>query len=406
MTDDGDAVVSDDLGPSTGSPPSSTSRPLRVDQSAATESETSRVVHVIEVTSGTMWRLVGIVLTTLVVLWAFDRARSLVGMLIMSVFFALALVPGVNHLHQRFGWRRGAAVGAIYAAGAVALIAMVGFLIPAVADFADHVDESGAQWLDDLDEWLTDTLNVDVYDESDSAAASSDVSTGIEQWSDELFGGLLSLASSGVGLIFSLATIAMFTFYFTADFPRLQRSLLSWFRPAAQQRLGWTVDEAIRQTGGYFYSRLLLMAINGVGFLVTMLLVGVEASLAVPLALFGSFVSVFIPAIGTYIGGAVPVLLTLAVEGLVAALIVLAYVLVYQQIENYWLSPRLSAKTMTLNGGLAFGAALGGGALFGPMGAFMALPVTALVTSFIANYRHGFDVAYTSSFDDDHDATA
>jgi predicted PurR-regulated permease PerM len=282
---------------------------------------------------------------------------------------------------------------------------MVGFLIPAIADFADRVDESGAQWLDDLDAWLTDTLNIDLFDRSDAAAASSDAATGIEQWSDEVFGGLVSAASTGVSLIFSLATIAMFTFYFAADFPRLQRSFLSWFRPDLQQRLGWTIDEAIRQTGGYFYSRLLLMAINGIGFLVTMLLVGVEATLAVPLALFGSFVSVFIPAIGTYIGGAVPVLLTLAVQGLAAALIVLAYVLVYQQIENYWLSPRLSAKTMTLNGGLAFGAALGGGARFGPMGAFMALPVTALITSFIANYRHAYEIAYASSFDDDQDAT-
>jgi len=76
-------------------------------------------------------------------------------------------------------------------------------------------------------------------------------------------------------------------------------------------------------------------------------------------------------------------------------------VIVYQQIENYWLSPRLSSETMTLHGGVAFGAAIGGGALFGPMGAFMALPVAALVTSFVKNYRRTNEVVYRSVYDTD-----
>ena len=111
--------------------------------------------------------------------------------------------------------------------------------------------------------------------------------------------------------------------------------------------------------------------------------------------------SEFIPTIGTYIGGAIPISLTLAIQGLVPALIVLGYVLVYQQIENYWLSPRISAKTMELNAAVAFGSALAGGALFGPMGAFMALPVAALICSFIKNYRHGHEVVYRSPYAED-----
>jgi predicted PurR-regulated permease PerM len=177
----------------------------------------------------------------------------------------------------------------------------------------------------------------------------------------------------------------MFTFYFTADGPKVQKAVLRLFSPRAQERIGWTWDQAIVQTGGYFYSRVILMFINGLGFFFTMVLVGMPVGLATALALFGSFVSVFIPAIGTYIGGAVPVLLTLAVQGFTAALVVLGYVLLYQQVENYWLSPRISAQAMTLNGGVAFGAALAGGAIAGPMGAFTALPIAALISSFISN---------------------
>ena len=83
-----------------------------------------------------------------------------------------------------------------------------------------------------------------------------------------------------------------------------------------------------------------------------------------------------------------------------------AYVVVYQQIENYWLSPRISAKTMELNGGLAFGAAIAGAALFGPIGAFMALPVAALIVAVLHNYRHAYPVFYRSQYADDADRAA
>ena len=53
-------------------------------------------------------------------------------------------------------------------------------------------------------------------------------------------------------------------------------------------------------------------------------------------------------------------------------------------IEDTWLSPRISAETMNLTGGLAFASALAGGALAGPVGAFLALPTAALISSFIA----------------------
>jgi predicted PurR-regulated permease PerM len=142
------------------------------------------------------------------------------------------------------------------------------------------------------------------------------------------------------------------------------------------------------------------MIINGVGFFITMVLVGMPIAFAIPLSVFGAFVSVFIPVIGTYLGAAIPIIMTLAVQGIVAALILLGYVLVYQAIENAWLSPRISAETMNLSGGLAFASALAGGSLAGPVGAFLALPTAALISSFISNYATTYDVVYQSGYDD------
>ena len=125
------------------------------------------------------------------------------------------------------------------------------------------------------------------------------------------------------------------------------------------------------------------------------------AVFALPLAVFIGFVSTFIPAVGTYIGAAIPILVVLAVQGLTAALILLAWVLVYQQIENIVLSPRISADTMELNGAVAFGAALAGGAIAGPIGAFMSLPVAALITAIVKNYGARYDVVYRIKYADE-----
>ena len=367
-----------------------------VDVPAAQQNVTQVVI-----TTSTLWRGVGVVLATVAGLWAVNQARGLTSMLVISLFFAIALVPGVNHLHQKRGWRRGAAVGFIYIVGILVLVLLTLVLIPAITQLAQQVGQNGTQWLTSLDRWTSDTFGIHIVSAQASRDAAVTVKEFLSQWSDKLIGAASGVVSTGIGFVFSVATIATFTFYFAADFPRLLRGLLSWFSPAHQQRLGWAIDHSVTQVGGYLYSRLLLTAINGLGFFGVMVAVGVPVGLAIPLAIFGGFVSEFIPTIGTYIGGAIPIALTLAIQGLVPALIVLGYVLVYQQIENYWLSPKISSKTMELNAALAFGSALAGGALFGPMGAFMALPVAALIYSFIKNYRHGHEVVYRSAYADD-----
>ena len=72
-----------------------------------------------------IWQAIGAVLLTVIAIWAIFQARSLVSMLVISVFFSLALQPAVNSLVRRYGWRRGAAVGVIYLA-LVAFMALNG----------------------------------------------------------------------------------------------------------------------------------------------------------------------------------------------------------------------------------------------------------------------------------------
>jgi predicted PurR-regulated permease PerM len=346
----------------------------------------------------TLWKVVGVTLVVLISIWAIRQASTLVVLVGMSFFFSLALQPAVMWLTDRYGWRRGSAVGVIYLASFLGAIALVVILIPAIATLASTIGESGAESVNNSVIWIEDTFGVTI---GSGGGLDGDWATSIEDelkaWAVSSIGGI---ASTGLSLTFNLATMAMFTFYFTADAPRLQRSVLGLLPEKRQENIGWAWDQAIIQTGGYFYSRMVLMVINSTGFFFTMVLVGMPVALAIPLSVFGGFVSVFIPAIGTYIGGAIPVLLTTAIQGLVAGLIVLAYVLIYQQIENYYLSPKISSKTMTLNGAVAFGGALFGGAIAGPMGAFISLPVAALITSLVSNFAPHHKVVYTFSYEE------
>jgi len=348
-----------------------------------------------------LWKVVAVVVAVFVLAVVAFRAQHLIRLLIISVFLALAIVPAVNAMQRNWGWKRGAAVGVIYAGLIGFMVLMIVILIPGIVEFAQRVGSEGGDWAADLNDFTESVFGFTAIGDTSGAAINTE--TVVEEWGDDILG----LASQGFGLVFDLATIALFTFYFAADYSRIDRAIMSRM-PAQRQRIyGWVADTALEQTGGYFYSRILLMVINGVLTFGAMVLIGMPVAFALPLAVFESFFATFIPAVGTYIGAAVPILIALALLGLPAALILLVFVLVYQQIENYWLSPKLSAETMELNGGVAFGAALAGGAIAGPAGAFMALPVAALITAVITNVGQTYDVVYQSRFDTDvNDAAA
>jgi predicted PurR-regulated permease PerM len=368
------------------------------------DTEPTRSVTRIELSARSIWQVIGAILVTMLALWATGEARHLLSMLAISFFFSLALQPGVVRLVHRFGWRRGAAVGVIYVGLILGMILLVALIIPAMVKLAQTIGDHADEWVQNATQWAQDTFNVTVPDGGFDSSTAQQVGAGLADWATGAVGNVVGLATSGIGFLFDLATIAMFTFYFTADAPRFQRTVLGLMAPDVQEKFGWTWDQAIVQTGGYFYSRSILMVINGSGFFFTMLVVGIDPGLALALAIFAGFVSEFIPAVGTYIGAIVPIAISLALQGVVAAVVVLAYALIYQQIENYYLSPKISSNTMSLNGAVAFGGALFGGAVAGPMGAFVALPVAALITSFVSNYARHNEVVYTFDYDNHSEA--
>lgn len=169
---------------------------------------------------------------------------------------------------------------------------MLAVLIPALVKLAQTIGLHASEWIANVARWLKGTFGVTVPELIAGGAWSADLDDAVIDWAQGGgIGNILGIATSSLGLIFDMATIGMFTSYFTADAERLQRSVLSLVRRENQDRVGWTWDQAVIQTGGYFYSRMLLMVINGFGFFVTMVLVGVPVAISIPLALISNFVN-------------------------------------------------------------------------------------------------------------------
>jgi predicted PurR-regulated permease PerM len=231
-------------------------------------------------------------------------------------------------------------------------------------------------------DFLRDKLGVEISG-SDIVGSAGNVG----QVSRYVLGGALGIGATVATLLFSLLTVATLTFYAAMDGPRLRRAVCSMLPPARQREVLRAWEIAIDRTASYVYYRVILAVLSAVVHGVALKALGVP--FAVSLGLWVGLVSQFIPTVGTYIAGVVPVAIALG-ESPRTALWVLLFIAVYQQVENYVISPPLSARTMKIHPAAGFIAAIAGVALLGPLGALLALPVVATVQSFLAVYvpRH------------------
>ena len=201
--------------------------------------------------------------------------------------------------------------------------------------------------------------------------------------------GFLGVSARVFGGLFQLLTITLFSFYFAADGPRLRRALCSILPPARQAEVLRAWEIAVNKTGGYIYSRGLMALISGVAHYV--LLEALSVPYAPVLAVWVGLVSQFIPTIGTYLAGALPMLIAFTVDPWYA-LWVLIFVVIYQQFENYLLQPKLTAKTVDIHPAIAFGSVIVGTALLGAVGALIAIPAVATLQAFLGAYVKRYDV--------------
>jgi predicted PurR-regulated permease PerM len=167
----------------------------------------------------------------------------------------------------------------------------------------------------------------------------------------------------------------------------MRRALIARLRPERQREVLTIWEIAIAKTGGYVYSRVLIAVASAAFHTAVFWLIGLPYPAA--LGVWVGVVSSLIPVVGTYLAGLLPIAVALGDRPILAVWVVLV-VVVYQQVENYLVSPRITARTMELHPAIAFLSVLAGAALLGAVGALLALPVAAVTAAVIsaAGERH------------------
>jgi predicted PurR-regulated permease PerM len=320
--------------------------------------------------------------------WAFTRLGNFWYTLAFAFFIGLAMEPIVNRLERR-GVRRGIGTGIVLfglIAGTILFFAVFGnLLVQQLAALISSVPDL----LDEALVWTNQQFATNLT--RDTLLASIGISTlDLANVAADLGVGVLGVVSQAVGVLFSGLMMLLFAFYFAADGPKLRRTVASWLPPSRQRVFTTVWDISTAKAGSYVISRGILALISALFHGVFFVVIGLPYWL--PLALWVGFVSQFIPTIGTYLAGVLPIVIALVTGTPGMALAILVFIVIYQQVENLILTPRITQQTLEVHAAIAFGSVIVGGTLFGATGALLAIPVVAIVLSIMDTYGKRYDV--------------
>lgn len=311
---------------------------------------------------------------------ALSQLGTVLTIVVISWFISLAMEPLVKWLVQH-RMKRGLATGLVML-GSIVLVVVVlalfgGLFVAQLVDLVQDVPRLYAELTTMLDESFGIVLPG--TDEVLERLA--------KDWGDDVAFGILGVGGSIVGFFFVASAVLLVVYYMVSAGPRFRAAICRLLAPRRQREVLniWEVSQA--KVSDFINSRLVLAALSTAFTFVFLTIVDVPYAL--PLAAFTGVVSQFVPTIGTYLGGIIPVAVAIAVSPLTAAG-VLVFILAYQQVENLIFAPKVSARSLELNPAMSFLAVLAFGAVFGALGAFLALPVAATIQAVSGTYvrRH------------------
>jgi predicted PurR-regulated permease PerM len=331
-----------------------------------------------------------VVLVAIFLLW---QVRTFIGWFVIALFLAAVLNPAVNWLQRRHRlMKRPLAIALTYLGVLVALLLVVGIFVPVLTDqingFIKFVTTAA-----NAPEGPTEYIK--------GLAKQNGLGGLFQRFSDQLhelrkqLGGLLQnlLSSSGqiaislAGLLAALATVLTLTFFLLLGSERYVNAGVGLFPERHQPLVRRLLSQSAGAISGYITGNLAISVICGITTFIVLLILGMPY--AAPLALLVAVLDL-IPLVGATLGGALLVVVGLFVEPW-KAVVLLVYIVVYQQVEGSVLQPLVYSKAVQLNGLVILIALLVGGQLLGIPGALLAIPVAEIirivVTELLA-YRH------------------
>ncbi|MEI6362548.1 MAG: AI-2E family transporter [Actinomycetes bacterium] len=331
--------------------------------------------------------ILGAIIIFEIVTWAWSLLAGFAFNLLLAWLIAISFDPVVSWLAHK-GMRRGLATAIV---AATVLLLLAGFIALFGGVLATQISElvlALPQLVLDIVDWINRTFNanIDPVTLTNNLNLTSDQITNI---ASNLAGGILGVLIGIVGAVFDFVTVLVFSFYFSADSPRIKRFIASWLKPARQLAFIKIWDISVQKAGGFVISKLALATLSA--FFHCGFFYFIDIPYWLPMGIFAGVVSQFIPTIGTYIGVALPALFAVF-EQPIDVLWIIIFATVYQQVENYVFTPKISNRTMDINSGVALASVFIGAALFGPIGAIIGIPLAAIIIAIFEAYGQRYDV--------------
>lgn len=292
-------------------------------------------------------------------------------LIVVSAFLAVGLSPAVTLLVRR-GMRRGWAVLTVTAAVLGALALFVVTLVPVISDQVQSLTENAPQWFDSLlaNERVQE-LNADyeVVDKLRDYVANGD-------FASAAFGGVLGFGIAVLSAVVNTFLIVVLTLYFLGSLPTLTDALYRLAPASRRERVSLLGDRILGNIGSYVSGAFVVALFAGVTSLVFLFAVGL-GEYAVALAFTVALLDI-IPMIGATLGAVLVSAIGFATDVKIGIACVIFYV-VYQQVENYLVYPRVMSRSVDMPGALIVIAALLGAGLLGVVGALLAIPTAAAI---------------------------
>ena len=320
--------------------------------------------------TGTIFRVVLTAAAALLLVYCLYRVRSVLMLVFVAAFLAIGLDPAVDWL-ERKGLKRGLAVAAIFIAALVALIGFVAAVIPPLVEQVTNFATNLPEYIDDLaarnDRIAEYVRDNDIADRLREAVGQAPTQIGGS------FGTVIGVAGSVLGKVFNALTVIVLTIYFSLSLRRAREGSLKLVPKSRRERVRELVDPILEKIGSYIAGNVAVSIIAGVLSFIFFMISGVPYPVA--LALWVAIADL-IPLVGATLG-MVPALIVAFFVSLPVFIATLVFFVVYQQVENYIIVPKVMTKAIDISPAAVLLAALIGGSLLGFVGALISLPFAA-----------------------------
>ncbi|MEY3250139.1 MAG: hypothetical protein RLZZ27_247 [Actinomycetota bacterium] len=313
-------------------------------------------------------------LLALTMLQALASASAVFILIIISIFLAAGLNPAVMFFQNR-GLNRGASVGMVMASVLLFVAAFIAIAVPPLIDQGNQLLDNAPALIKDLNNnaFINDLNNK--YGVIDSLQTKIDSLIKDGQFAITAFGGVIGVGKAVVSGLVSTITILVLTLYFLASLPQVINIGLRFVPATRRDRVSKLTNAIVGRIGSFVGGQAIIAALAAVFILIMGLIIGMPypGPLAMVVLICG-----FIPLVGHFIGMTIVTVVSLT-DSLTTAAIALGAYIVYVQIENYVITPRIMRKSLAIPGLVTIIAALLGASLLGLVGGLLAVPIAAAV---------------------------